>query len=149
MRYLIYVLGIWLCCLLSYGAQEAESIYAFDDPIKAQWFEQLSQDLRCPKCQNQNIADSNATIALDLREKTYELLQLGYDKTEVINYMTTRYGQFITYDPVVDATTLFLWAFPISCLIIGSLAWFFSSRKAQEVTLSVAEKDKLAQFTKE
>lgn len=131
---------------LTQAFEQAQVLYAFDDPIQAQWFQELSSELRCPQCQNQNILDSNASISLDLREKTYELLQQGYDKDQVITYMTERYGQFITYSPSVTMTTLFLWLLPLCVLVIGCCVLVFGSGKSRSITFSSDEKARLHQL---
>lgn len=92
--------------------QYAEN-YVFADPDKRKVFLNLTAELRCPKCQNQNIADSDAPIAHDMRRKVYELMQEGKDKPAVIGWMKERYGDFVHYQPPVTAVTIWLWALPI------------------------------------
>ena len=145
MKYLISLLLI-SCFTYVHALEQAQVLYAFDDPIQARWFQELSSELRCPQCQNQNILDSNASIALDLRAKTYELLQQGYDKDEVVTYMTDRYGQFITYSPSLTVATLFLWLFPLciadwsDCIVMGC------REKSSSITFSSDEKARLNQI---
>ena len=76
-------------------------------------YHSLTQELRCPQCQNNNIADSNATIAVDMRGKVFELLQEGKSRNEVVDYMIQRYGNFVTYDPPMTMATIVLWIAPI------------------------------------
>ena len=86
MKYLKAIAFVYFVVFTAHTMEQAEIVYGFDDPVQARWFQELSSELRCPQCQNQNILDSNAGIAIDLREKTYELLQQGYDKEDVITY---------------------------------------------------------------
>lgn len=92
-------------------------IHQFDSPQQESDYRALIQELRCPQCQNNNIADSNATIATDMRTKTLELLKEGKSKNEVVDYMIERYGNFVTYDPPITPATIMLWILPL--LLIG------------------------------
>lgn len=99
---------------LSWAAVET---YQFDNPQQEADYRSLIQELRCPQCQNNNIADSNATIATDMRNKSLALLKQGKSKDEVIHYMVERYGNFVTYDPPLTPATVLLWLTPL--LLIG------------------------------
>lgn len=92
-------------------------INQFDTPQQEADYRALIQELRCPQCQNNNIADSNATISTDMRAKTLELLKEGKSKTEVVDYMIERYGNFVTYNPPMTPATIVLWILPL--LLIG------------------------------
>lgn len=136
--------------LLSPVLYAAEESYQFDDPVKQQLFLDLTQELRCPMCQNQNIADSDAMIAHDLRRKVFELLQQGYSRTEVVDYMKTRYGDFVSYQPPVTPLTVWLWVLPILFVVVAAF-WVSSQRKKQTQEFdedvlakaeSILEKDK-------
>ncbi len=94
--------------------------YQFSSPDLELRYHTLSQELRCPKCQNQNIADSNAPIARDLRVVLYEQLEAGASDEEILAYMVARYGEFVRYRPGVDRNTLFLWAAPALLLVVGA-----------------------------
>lgn len=100
-------------CFLSAPLHAADTTFYFDDPEQQKVFRELTAELRCPMCQNQNIADSNAMIALDLKRKTYDLVQQGQSKQEVIDYMKARYGDFVHYQPPVTPVTVWLWLFPV------------------------------------
>ena len=102
----------------SFNAHSEETIVFKDDVQKAQ-YQELVVELRCPKCQNQNIADSNAVIARDMRVKTKELLDQGYTKDEVIGYMVDRYGQFAHYQPPMTLATSMLWLVPAAFILFG------------------------------
>ena len=95
-------------------------------------YHQLTQSLRCPQCQNNNIADSNATIAVDMRGKVFELLQEGKNRNEVVDYMIQRYGNFVTYDPPMTMSTIVLWIAPILLVLIGIL--FVFKRKSKSLS---------------
>ena len=101
----------------------------FSSPQQESDYHQLTQSLRCPQCQNNNIADSNATIAVDMRGKVFELLQEGKKRSEVVDYMIQRYGNFVTYDPPMTTSTIVLWIAPILLVLIGIL--FVFKRKSK------------------
>lgn len=108
-------------------------IYTFETPEQEQRFEALIAELRCPKCQNNNLADSNAPIAKDLRDRTYELVREGRSDEEIVDYLKARYGDFITYKPPFNAVTVLLWTGPFLVLLVagGLLAVRLRRRKAQ------------------
>ncbi len=107
--------------------QEYAENYVFADPKKRKEFLELTAELRCPKCQNQNIADSDAPIAHDMRRKTYQLMQDGADKPEVIDWMKQRYGDFVHYQPPVTPVTIWLWLMPV--LFALMMLFFFIRRR--------------------
>ncbi len=117
--------------------QYAEN-YAFNDPTQRKVFLELTEELRCPKCQNQNIADSDAPIAHDMRRKVYELMQQGSDKPDVIAWMKKRYGDFVYYQPPVNPLTLWLWVLPIAFVVI--MLFFFVRRRKTIDDSNVDEK---------
>ncbi len=108
---------ILLCSSLSL-AQAAEQ-YQFSDPAQEHRYLNLVQELRCLVCQNQNIADSNAELAQDMRRKTYELVRQGYTRQQVADFMATRYGNFVLYDPPFNAATALLWIAPLILLLLA------------------------------
>ena len=93
--------------------------YEFSDPAKEASYQKLTEELRCLVCQNQNLADSNAELAQDLRRKTYEMVSAGKTEQEVVDYMVQRYGDFVLYRPPFRASTLLLWVGPFAILLIG------------------------------
>lgn len=109
----------------------AIDVYQFDDPEKEQRFQKLAFELRCPKCQNQNIADSNAEIAKDLRTKIQQMLVADKSDTEIVDYMVERYGDFVLYEPRVKPQTYLLWYGPALFLVLGLIivALIIRSRK--------------------
>ena len=93
--------------------------YEFSSPDLELRYKALSQELRCPKCQNQNIADSNAPISRDLRAIVHEQLEAGATDEEIIEFLVDRYGEFVRYRQGMDSNTLWFWAAPIILLIMA------------------------------
>lgn len=108
----------------------------FSSPQQESDYHQLTQSLRCPQCQNNNIADSNATIAVDMRGKVFELLQEGKSKNDVVDYMVARYGNFVTYDPSMTASTLVLWIAPLLLVLLGVVFLLRRKPKTQSAVKS-------------
>lgn len=92
---------------------------AFEDPAQQARYEQLIRDLRCLVCQNQSIADSNATLASDLRREVRDLMESGQSDAQIRAFMTERYGDFVLYRPPVTPRTWLLWAAPALLVIAG------------------------------
>ena len=141
-----------------FGAGQASAaidVYTFDSDAQEQTFRELTKELRCPKCQNQDIADSNAGLAKDLRDKTYQMVREGKEKQEVVDYMVARYGNFILYDPPLMASTLILWLGPLLVILIGGAVVVMRSRRTSAVkkqldnALSEEEQRRLAELLKE
>ncbi|AXV35214.1 MULTISPECIES: cytochrome c-type biogenesis protein [Aeromonas] len=136
-------------------ALAAIDVYTFDSDAQEQTFRELTKELRCPKCQNQDIADSNAGLAKDLRDKTYQMVREGKDKQEVVDYMVARYGNFILYNPPLMASTLILWLGPLLVIVIGVVMVVVRSRRRPaaatpaDSALSAEEQRRLATLLKE
>ncbi|WP_213608783.1 cytochrome c-type biogenesis protein [Pseudoalteromonas sp.] len=126
MRFFLLTLSLFI----SFAAFAQQDRYQFDSNEQAVRFEELTKELRCPKCQNQNIADSDAVVAKDLRERVLALVKDGKTKDEVIDYMIDRYGYFVHYDPPVTPATLILWVLPVLIVIIGFGFIVIRQRKA-------------------
>ena len=122
--------------LFSSVAFSAIDALNFSSPQQESDYHQLTQSLRCPQCQNNNIADSNATIAVDMRGKVFELLQEGKSKNDVVDYMVARYGNFVTYDPPMTASTLVLWIAPLLLVLLGVVFLLRRKPKAQSAVKS-------------
>lgn len=105
----------------------------FDNPQQEADYKTLIAELRCPQCQNNNIADSNATIATDMRAKTLELLKQGKSKDEVVSYMIERYGNFVTYNPPITPATILLWVMPVLLILFGIGLILSRKKKTQAV----------------
>ncbi|MFZ5958451.1 cytochrome c maturation protein CcmH [Pseudomonas sp. QL9] len=113
----VALLGLTLCGV----ARAAIDTYEFPNEGERQRFRDLTTELRCPKCQNQDIADSNAPIAADLRKQIYEQLQQGKSDDQIVDYMVARYGDFVRYKPPVNERTWLLWFGPAALLGFGVL----------------------------
>lgn len=126
MKGIVLILALFLS-----GSVLADNIdtYKFSSVDQEQQYRHLTESLRCPKCQNNSIADSNAMIASDMRLKVYELLQNGQTPDQVKQYMVARYGNFVTYEPPVMPSTLILWAGPALFVIIGAMVIVLRSKK--------------------
>jgi len=99
-------------------AQAAIEAYEFDSPEMEADYNQLVDELRCLVCQNQNLSGSDADLAQDLRRETYEMLQQGKSRQEVVEFMVARYGDFVLYRPQFKSSTYLLWLGPFLLLVI-------------------------------
>lgn len=135
---------------LAGSAHAAIDSYAFKDDAERARYVELSQELRCPKCQNQDIADSNAPIAADLRKEIYRMLGEGQSNQQIIDFMVDRYGDFVRYKPALTARTWLLWFGPFALLLGGVLVIgvMVSRRRGQRTAdtddLSDEERQRLA-----
>jgi cytochrome c-type biogenesis protein CcmH len=111
----------------------SDDLVEFSDPLLRERYDQLTWELRCPKCQNQNLADSNSPISLDLKDEIHHLLERGLSNQEIKAYLTSRYSDFILYRPQVNKTTSLLWGSPILILFIGGWLVFRLSRRSNEL----------------
>ena len=121
--------------VMFYTAPPAWSVietYQFDAPELEQRYYMLSQELRCPKCQNQNIADSNAPISQDLRRLLHQQLQAGSSDEEILDYMVARYGEFVRYRPRFGGVSLLLWAAPALLLLAGMVIMLLVLRSRKD-----------------
>ena len=105
--------------LLSVATFAAQVNYQFDTVEQQVLFKELTATLRCPMCQNQNIADSDAMIAHDMRRKVFQLISQGQDHEQIVSFMKSRYGDFVYYQPPVTRTTIWLWVLPIFVVLLG------------------------------
>ncbi|MEN8174203.1 MAG: cytochrome c-type biogenesis protein [Pseudomonadota bacterium] len=121
------LLGLGL--LLSLGLQAGIETYQFDTPEQEASYKRLIAELRCLVCQNQNIADSNAELAQDLRRKTYEMVRQGKSEKEIVAFMVQRYGDFVLYRPPVNQQTLLLWIGPFIIFGVGIAVLFVFVRR--------------------
>src|SRR5690625_1647202 len=100
-------------------AWAAIDVHEFDDPALERRYQRFIEELRCPKCQNQNLSGSDAPIAQDLRQELARLLDEGYSDGEIVDHMVARYGSFVLYRPPVNARTAVLWLGPAAMLTGG------------------------------
>lgn len=113
------LIGLSLLLMLVGVAHAAIDTYEFASEAERARYRQLTEELRCPKCQNQNIADSDAPIAMDLRAEIYRKLEAGDSNAQIIDYLVARYGDFVLYKPPVTRRTLLLWYGPAALLVGG------------------------------
>lgn len=131
-----FLLGL-LMLVISGSALATIDVMQFKDEAQEQQFRQLTEQLRCPKCQNNSIADSNSMIATDLRQKVYELMQEGKSQKEIVDYMVARYGNFVTYDPPLTPLTVLLWVMPVVAIGLGG--WIIFARTRRRVRVKLEE----------
>lgn len=134
------------------GARAAIDPYEFKDDAERARYQYFIEEMRCPKCQNQNLAGSDAPIAADLRRELRRLLREGRNDREITDYMVARYGEFILYDPPFDRKTALLWLAPGVFLIAGAavLIAIVRRRRADAIpaaaALSAEEQARLEQL---
>lgn len=118
-------IGQWFLLALICCASNALAVietYEFSDPVLEQRYQDLSRELRCPKCQNQSIADSNSPISRDLRALLHNQLEEGASDDEILGFMVARYGDFVRYRPAVNENTVVLWYGPGVLAVLGLIA---------------------------
>ncbi|MGE8305410.1 MAG: cytochrome c-type biogenesis protein [Pseudomonas kermanshahensis] len=146
------VLGLALGLGVAGVARAAIDTYQFRDDAELERYQQLTKELRCPKCQNQDIADSNAPIAADLRREIFRMLGEGKNNEQIVDFMVDRYGDFVRYKPALSGRTWLLWFGPGILLAGGFVVLLVIVRRrrgaaaqgAQE--LSVDERERLAKL---
>jgi cytochrome c-type biogenesis protein CcmH len=126
--------------LLTGAVQATQALIEFKSPEQQALFKELTHELRCPKCQNQNIADSNAVVAVDMRNKTLELVQQGQSKEQVLDYMKSRYGDFVHYQPPLNKFTFVLWLLP-ALMVFGLMLLLVMRRKAERKVMATEPVD--------
>ena len=147
MKKLIIILSMLF--LLNPFIYAAVEIRQFQNPEHEQRYKNLINEFRCVVCQNQNIADSNAELAQDLRKQVFKMINAGKNDDEIMEFMVTRYGDFVLYRPQFNSMTFLLWVGPFIIFIIGLyfLISFIRQRKKMVVTeLSNTDKEKLKQL---
>lgn len=133
-------------------ARAAIDTYQFADEAERERYRELTKELRCPKCQNQDIADSNAPIAADLRREIFRMLGEGKSNQQIVDFMVDRYGDFVRYKPALTAKTWLLWFGPAALLLggIGVMAVIVRKRRVPAGTatadLSPEERERLAKL---
>ena len=145
-------LAALVCGLALTGiAHAAIDTYEFANDAERARFRELTQELRCPKCQNQDLADSNAPIATDLRREIFRMLGEGKDNQQIIDFMVDRYGDFVRYKPALTSKTGVLWFGPLALLVGGVVVIGVivgrrrrTARAEASDTLSAEERQRLA-----
>ena len=139
----ILTLSILLSVSSIGSAQSVFAEYEFDNVRQEKDFKVLTAQLRCLVCQNQNIADSNAPLAQDLRREIHEMLNNGDSRQDVIDFMVQRYGEFVLYKPMMSLKTMALWFGPAMFFLIGIVVLWRLTRKSNK-TVAIAEPDRQA-----
>jgi len=136
--------------LISGSVFAAIDVHEFDSDVQRARYQAFIDEMRCPKCQNQNLSGSDSPIAMDLRNELYVLIKDGRSDKEIIDFMVERYGDYILYKPRVTAATLLLWFGPVVLFIIAIIALIVIvrhrrslSEKAPATALSAEERKHL------
>ena len=132
MQTLVLQKCVIVCVLLMTMANvhSAEPLLKFANDEQAALYLKLTQEFRCLKCQNQNLAGSNADLAQDLRDEIYQAVVAGQGQQEISDYLVARYGDFVLYRPPVKKITYLLWFGPFLLLLFAIIgAWFLISKK--------------------
>ena len=122
MKTLVWVLAV--CLALAATAWAAAAQEGFDDPVLDARYRALTREIRCPKCLNENIAESKAPVAADLRREVRRLIAEGASDDEVKTFLSSRYGVFVLYRPPLTPTTFAVWAAPFLLLAVGGLVFW-------------------------
>jgi cytochrome c-type biogenesis protein CcmH len=122
-----------LLVMSGYSIAAPIETFKFDSPEKEKIFHKLSEELRCLVCQNQNVAESNADLAKDLRQQIYDMLTEGKTEDEIVEYMVQRYGDYVLYRPPMKPMTWLLWFGPVIAFIFG-LFFVMRYMKAQSAS---------------
>lgn len=144
---LLFLLSLAVFAGLGYAPQASATIEAFEfrsEELRSR-YQDLAAVLRCPKCQNQNIIDSDAGISADLRQQLHRLLHEGYSDQDIMAFMVARYGNFVLYEPPVNAQTYLLWYGPFALLILAGLVVFLllrGNRKAARAAQQINSRDR-------
>jgi cytochrome c-type biogenesis protein CcmH len=142
----------WVLMVFSVVAAAVIETYQFDTPLQQKRYHAFTQELRCPKCQNQNLSGSDSAISVDLRRQIHRMIMDDKSDIEITQYMVDRYGNFILYRPRFSAQTAVLWFTPLGLLILGSLVWWrmasgLKRRKVpSDVSLSTVEQARLQEL---
>ncbi|MEQ6889275.1 cytochrome c-type biogenesis protein [Halomonas sp. CS7] len=118
----------------------------FDDPVTEQRYQDLTASLRCPKCENQAIGDSDSPIAGDMRDRVYVQLQDGRSDKEILDFMVRRFGDYVLYNPRLEGRTLLLWGLPAALVLLGAVVVVLmvrARRRTSARALSAEERDRL------
>jgi len=149
-------LFVLMTLMLSFSVAAVIDVYDFESEEQEALFRTLTAELRCPKCQNNNLADSNASLAKDMRTKTYHMVIEGKTEDEIVTYWIDRFGNFVLYKPPVTLGTAILWVGPGLFVILGGIIIVRNSRRKVRVEtddsddeLTGAEKDRLAKILKD
>lgn len=138
----VFLVGLLSFFVLLCHAQEAPPAAA--DPVLEARVKTLSEELRCLVCQNQSLADSNADLAVDLRNQVREMMQAGKSDADIREFMVDRYGDFVLYNPPMKTATLVLWVGPFVLLVVGGvvLASYLRLRARRLPTQNITDEER-------
>jgi cytochrome c-type biogenesis protein CcmH len=143
---LIIILAIVLLTLSNVLLTQAATldVYPFSSPQQAIIFKQVTHELRCLVCQNQNLADSNAPLANDLRREIYQLINQGANKKQIINYVVARYGDFVLFKPRIKPMNYLIWFGPFVLLTLSLVSLFvvIYRRRQTSVPLVLSQQER-------
>ncbi len=145
----VFMIIFTLLYFLSSPANAAVEVKKFESQQQERRYKNLIEELRCLVCQNQNLAESDAGLAQDLRKQVYKMISAGNSDEEILDFMVTRYGDFVLYRPPFKASTFLLWVGPFIILAIGMLVLIRFIRQRKDVvvtTLSNNDKERLKQL---
>ena len=127
----VFVSLLLAAMLALVGAAQAQAIepLPFANHAQEVRFQHLTRELRCLVCQNENLADSNADLARDLRLEVFKLMQQGKSDDQIKQYLVARYSTFVLYDPPLQRNTLLLWFGPALILLAGAVVVLVAVRK--------------------
>lgn len=143
-RLLLMALALLLAASLAHAG--AIEVREFDSPVLEKRYDSLTASLRCPKCQNQAIDDSDSPIAKDMRDRVYAQLQDGRSDREILDFMVARFGDYVLYNPRLDNRTYLLWGLPTGLVLLGGgMVWLIvrNRRNASARDLSDEERARL------
>lgn len=126
-------LSLFLLVSFSVLANTGHDMYPLKNKKQQAQYLHLMQELRCLVCQNQNLADSNASLAKDLKKQVYDMVIDNKSDSEIITYMTDRYGDFILFNPPLKALTYILWAAPALFLLLGLMIFAFKLKRLRKI----------------
>ncbi|MDR2195695.1 MAG: cytochrome c-type biogenesis protein CcmH [Gallionellaceae bacterium] len=128
------LLMLSLLCLLPLSAWADEAKDLAEDPVVEKRLIALATDLRCVQCQNESLASSRAGIAQDMRREIRELIKQDKSDQEIKDWLVSRYGDFVMYQPPFKSYTLFLWLGPFALLLVGAIILYSQIRKRRNLT---------------
>ncbi len=131
----IACLGLMTLLLGATGARAVDDKGQLEDPALQSRYERLTKELRCLVCQNESVADSNAFLARDLRTQVQEMLSAGKTDAQILEFMTARYGEFVLYNPPLEAKTVLLWGAPFILLLIGIVTIYRIMRRRTQMPI--------------
>ena len=138
--------------VVSFSSFAAIEVHEFDNEVDRKRYQTFIDEMRCPKCQNQNLAGTNSPIAMDLRRELDLMIKEGKSDKEIVDFMVARYGEFILYKPRLSSATIMLWGAPLFLLVFGIVLLLLIVRKRRaldangDAGLSLDEQERLAKL---